>query len=107
MQTTALLEFRKQTFKLRMFRNIWRMLIATAFVIIAFFAFNLLSFSWRNEFSWIAKTWRYKWFLSDGWLNVVYSVDVLFILLLWRPTADNRRYGLEELASTEEEAPAT
>ncbi len=35
----------------------------------------------------------------DGWLNLLYLVVFSGILILWRPTENNQRYGLDELAS--------
>ncbi|KAJ2178544.1 hypothetical protein GGF45_002804, partial [Coemansia sp. RSA 551] len=44
------------------------------------------------------------WFWTDGWLNLEYFVALCIILYWWRPTMENYRYGLEELAGDEIEA---
>ena len=31
-----------------------------------------------------------KWFLLDGWLNILYLVVFTVIVILWRPTENNK-----------------
>jgi hypothetical protein len=35
--------------------------------------------------------------ILDGWLNVIYFFVFAAIALLWRPTSNNERYGLQQL----------
>ena len=39
-----------------------------------------------------AKTWKYRWWLLDGWLALLFLVAFALIAYLWRPSANNRRY---------------
>lgn len=48
--------------------------------------------------------WTYQWFLFDGYFNLVYLFVFVSISFLWRPTSENQRYGLSQLASDESEA---
>lgn len=38
----------------------------------------------------------FRWFILDGWLNLVYLADVGFIAYLWRPTPNNRRFAMSD-----------
>ncbi|KAJ1946278.1 hypothetical protein GGF37_001260, partial [Kickxella alabastrina] len=44
------------------------------------------------------------WFWTDGWLNLEYFAALCTILYWWRPTSQNYRYSLEELAGDEQAA---
>ncbi|KAG5462746.1 MAG: hypothetical protein BJ554DRAFT_3741 [Olpidium bornovanus] len=37
-----------------------------------------------------------------GWMNVLYLIVFVTICYLWRPTANNLRYGLEELSTSDD-----
>lgn len=39
-----------------------------------------------------ARSWRYQWWLLDGWLALLYLIDFVAIAYLWRPSPNNRRY---------------
>jgi hypothetical protein len=41
--------------------------------------------------------------MVDGYFNLVYFVVFCMIAYLWRPTDNNERYGLEQLAQDENE----
>jgi hypothetical protein len=43
------------------------------------------------------------WAFLDGALNLLYLLIFCAILLLWRPTDNNQRYGLDQLAQDEDE----
>ncbi|KAK9711710.1 hypothetical protein K7432_007637 [Basidiobolus ranarum] len=45
-----------------------------------------------------------RWFMMDGYLNVLYFIVFTGIMILWRPTSNNRRYGLQELPSDDDDA---
>ena len=40
--------------------------------------------------------WQTRWFVLDGWLNLVYLADVAFVAYLWRPTDNNRRFAMSD-----------
>ena len=107
--TIAQLRARKQRYKLRMFQRLHLVLLFAVLVVIAFFVVSSMSFSGRlAEGSWsmfllflylsssystdyLAKTWRLRWWLLDGWLALLYLVCFIAIALIWRPSANNRR----------------
>jgi hypothetical protein len=38
-----------------------------------------------------------RWYILDGALNIIYFIVFLAIIMLWRPTSNNERYGLHQL----------
>ncbi|KAK9329234.1 lung seven transmembrane receptor-domain-containing protein [Lipomyces starkeyi] len=94
---------RKQNVKALMYRRLWRLLFISILIIFGFFFVNSLIFADRNSPDFIPRHWRSRWFVLDGWLNVVYFVDFLVIAFLWRPTRNNRRFAMsDELAQDED-----
>ncbi|KAK9369647.1 lung seven transmembrane receptor-domain-containing protein [Lipomyces kononenkoae] len=94
---------RKQNVKALMYRRLWRLLFVSILVIFGFFFVNSLLFADRNSPDFIPRHWKSRWFVLDGWLNVVYFVDFLVIAFLWRPTRNNRRFAMsDELAQDED-----
>lgn len=103
--TTKELEEKKQHVKAEMYKNLWRLLLASIVVIFGFFFINSLIFANESTLDFITKHWQTRWFLLDGWLNVVYFADFCIIAFIWRPTANNRRFAMSsQLAQDESEA---
>ncbi|KAJ3036151.1 hypothetical protein HK097_003900 [Rhizophlyctis rosea] len=96
--TIAHLEARRQIVKLTMYRRLWRLLVFSVTALIIFLFVNAIMVSHREDPSWIPDLWRTRWFLIDGWLNMLYLIIFVVICVLWRPTTNNQRYGLQELA---------
>ncbi|KAI8050525.1 lung seven transmembrane receptor-domain-containing protein [Syncephalis plumigaleata] len=69
-----------------------------------FFIVNTASVTHQNDPDWVARRWRYQWFILDGWLNAEYFFVFSLIAFFWRPTSQNQRYGLQELPSNEQDA---
>lgn len=103
-QTLAVLDLRRQTVKAIMYRRLYRLLVFSVGMVILFFFLNAINFSYHNTTGWAARNWRWRWFMLDGWLNVLYFLVFFVIVILWRPTENNRRYGLDQLSQDEEEA---
>ncbi|KAK7064065.1 integral membrane protein [Favolaschia claudopus] len=102
--TIAQLRARKQTYKLSMFENLYRILLFTVLVIAAFFVVSTLSFSGRLAEDYSANSWRVRWWLLDGWLALLYLAAFAAISYLWRPSANNRRLAMsDELPQDEED----
>ncbi|KAG0268850.1 hypothetical protein BGZ95_002289 [Linnemannia exigua] len=95
--TIATLNLRRQTEKVKMYTRLWRLLVFSLTVLCVFFVFNTLNFMNMDDANWPASHWRIKWFLLDGWLNILYLVVFTVIVILWRPTENNKRYGIEQL----------
>ncbi|RKP08531.1 transmembrane receptor, partial [Thamnocephalis sphaerospora] len=102
--TMRLLETRKQHVKLTMYKRLWRILVFSVLLLGFFFIVNTASVAHQNDPEWVARRWRYRWFLLDGWLNVEYFIVFSLIAFFWRPTSENQRYGLQELPSNEQDA---
>ncbi|EMC98291.1 hypothetical protein BAUCODRAFT_32307 [Baudoinia panamericana UAMH 10762] len=97
------LQERKQTVKAGMYRKLWYCILGSIIVIFIFFFVNSWTFAGVNEEDFVPKHWQTRWFILDGWLNLVYFVDVAFVAYVWRPTANNRRFAMsEELAQDDD-----
>ncbi|KAF9365715.1 hypothetical protein BGX34_008737 [Mortierella sp. NVP85] len=95
--TIATLNMRRQTEKVKMYTRLRRLLIFSLTVLCAFFVINTLNYMNIDDPDWPATHWRIKWFLLDGWLNILYLIVFTVIVILWRPTANNKRYGIDQL----------
>ncbi|KAJ1851408.1 hypothetical protein LPJ57_007838 [Coemansia sp. RSA 486] len=104
--TTQVLIERQQTYKLSMYNKLWRLLIVCLILLFAFFVFNILHTVFYERLSVAAQSWKWRWFWTDGWLNIEYFVALSIILYWWRPTSQNYRYSLEEIAGDELDAMA-
>ncbi|KAA8914869.1 lung seven transmembrane receptor-domain-containing protein [Sphaerosporella brunnea] len=97
------LEERKQHQKGLMYRRLWWCLLTSIFVIIGFLFLNSLTFAGHGSPDFGPKHWKMRWFVLDGWLNLVYLANICTIAYLWRPTANNRRFAMsDELAQDED-----
>lgn len=98
---------RKQNVKAMMYRKLWYCIIASILVIFAFFFFNSFTFAGRGDPDFVPDHWKTRWFILDGWLNLVYLVDIAYVAYLWRPTINNRRFAMSDEVSlgTEHAAP--
>ncbi|GJJ68572.1 hypothetical protein EMPS_00918 [Entomortierella parvispora] len=95
--TISTLNLRRQTEKVKMYTRLWRLLVFSLTVLCAFFVINTFNFMNMTDPDWPASYWRIKWFLLDGWLNILYLFVFVTIVILWRPTENNKRYGIEQL----------
>lgn len=94
---------RKQTVKAMMYRKLWWCILVSIMVIFGFFFFNSFTFASVGDPDFVPENWQTRWFVLDGWLNIVYLADVMFIAYVWRPTANNRRFAMsDELAQDDE-----
>ncbi|KAI5300986.1 hypothetical protein KEM56_002059, partial [Ascosphaera pollenicola] len=87
---------RKQRVKAMMYRKLWWCILGSIIVICAFFFINSLLFAGDNVIDVVPNHWKSRWFVLDGWLNVVYLCDIAFVAYLWRPTANNRRFAMSD-----------
>ncbi|KAF2835354.1 hypothetical protein M501DRAFT_441818 [Patellaria atrata CBS 101060] len=87
---------RKQHVKGMMYKRLWWCILGSILVIFAFFFFNSFSFAGVGDPDFAPTHWQTRWFVLDGWLNLVYFADVCFVAYLWRPTANNRRFAMSD-----------
>ena len=94
---------RKQTVKETMYKKLWWCILLSILVIFAFFFFNSFSFASASDPDYVPFHWKTRWFILDGWLNLVYFADVAWVAYVWRPTANNRRFAMsDELAQDDD-----
>jgi hypothetical protein len=87
---------RKQKTKAMMYKKLWWCILGSVMVIFAFFFINSFAFAGRSEANFVPEHWQTRWFVLDGWLNLVYLFDIAFVCYLWRPTANNRRFAMSD-----------
>ena len=87
---------RKQHAKAGMYKKLWWAILISILVIFGFFFFNSFTFASVNDPDFVPFHWKTRWFVLDGWLNLVYFADVVFIAYMWRPTANNRRFAMSD-----------
>ncbi len=94
---------RKQTAKESMYKKLWWCILLSIIVIFGFFFFNSFSFASASDPDYVPFHWKTRWFILDGWLNLVYFADVAWVAYVWRPTANNRRFAMsDELAQDDD-----
>ncbi|XP_030007373.1 transmembrane protein 87A isoform X1 [Sphaeramia orbicularis] len=97
-QTMKLLRLRRNVVKLSLYRHFTNTLI---FAVIASVIFIL----WRTktfQFSTCHSDWREQWIESAFW-GFLFSIILLVIMFLWRPSANNQRYAFSPLVDEESE----
>jgi len=87
---------RKQHVKAMMYKKLWWCILGSILIIFAFFFFNSFTMAGVGDDDFAPTHWQTRWFVLDGWLNLVYLADVSFIAYLWRPTANNRRFAMSD-----------
>ncbi|PHH82275.1 hypothetical protein CDD83_3309 [Cordyceps sp. RAO-2017] len=87
---------RKQHAKEAMYKKLWWAILVSVLVIFGFFFFNSFTFASVNDPDFVPFHWKTRWFVLDGWLNIVYFADVVWIAYIWRPTANNRRFAMSD-----------
>ncbi|KAL6862114.1 lung seven transmembrane receptor domain-containing protein [Trichoderma novae-zelandiae] len=87
---------RKQHVKEGMYKKLWWAILISVLVIFAFFFFNSITFASVNDPDFVPFHWKTRWFILDGWLNIVYFADVAWVAYIWRPTANNRRFAMSD-----------
>ena len=91
---------RRQTYKLSMYT--WLRRVILGFIISAIFLTLIISIAvlrWAGNREWYSNNWQGLWFWREGWMTLLYMAAFFAVASLWRPTANNARYGLEELPS--------
>ncbi|ODH53159.1 hypothetical protein GX48_00695 [Paracoccidioides brasiliensis] len=87
---------RKQSVKAMMYKKLWWCILGSVIVIFGFFFINSFVFASRSVADFLPDHWKSRWFVLDGWLNIVYLFDIAFIAYLWRPTANNKRFAMSD-----------
>ncbi|KAF3483449.1 PTM1 [Arthroderma uncinatum] len=94
---------RKQHVKAMMYKKLWWCLLGSIVVIFAFFFINSFVFASTNVADLIPAQWKSRWFVLDGWLNIVYLFNIAYVSYLWRPTANNKRFAMSDELAQEDD----
>ena len=86
---------RKQHAKEAMYKKLWWGILLSIVVIFAFFFLNSLSFASVSDPDFVPLHWKSRWFVLDGWLNLVYFADVAWVAAehLAPDENNNRRFA--------------
>ncbi|CAH1263639.1 TMEM87A [Branchiostoma lanceolatum] len=95
-QTTRTLRLRRNLVKLSLYRHFTNTLI---FAVLASIAFMIWSFK-TIRFTQCLSDWSELW-VDEAYWHLLFSVILMVIMALWRPTANNQRYAFSPL--TEEQ----
>ncbi|UKZ68910.1 uncharacterized protein TrAtP1_009928 [Trichoderma atroviride] len=87
---------RKQHVKETMYKKLWWAILISVLVIFGFFFFNSFTFASASDPDFVPFHWKTRWFILDGWLNIVYFADVAWVAYVWRPTVNNRRFAMSD-----------
>jgi hypothetical protein len=87
---------RRQNQKVLMYRRLWWCILGSILIIFAFFFFNSFTFVGVGDPNFAPTHWQGRWFILDGWLNLVYLADVCIVSYLWRPSENNRRFAMSD-----------
>lgn len=79
-----------------MYKKLWWCILVSVVVLFGFFFLNSLSFASVGDPDYVPNHWKTRWFVLDGWLNIIYFIDVVFVAYIWRPTANNRRFAMSD-----------
>ncbi|TDH15423.1 hypothetical protein EPR50_G00031070 [Perca flavescens] len=97
-QTMKLLRLRRNVVKLSLYRHFTNTLI---FAVIASVIFMIWSTKTFNR-STCLSDWRELW-IDDAFWRFLFSIILLVIMFLWRPSANNQRYAFSPLLDEESE----
>lgn len=87
---------RKQHAKESMYKKLWWCILLSIVVIFGFFFLNSFSFASARDPDFVPFHWKTRWFILDGWPNLVYFADVAWVAYVWRPSANNRRFAMSD-----------
>lgn len=105
--TTRYLSERRQTFKCAMFQRLNSILIGSVAFVSLYLIGMILYVSLVGPNDFLYQSWKYRWFLLDGILSLLYFVAFALIAWTWRPTGNNMRLAMSDELATDEEAPGT
>ncbi|XP_012934809.1 transmembrane protein 87A [Aplysia californica] len=98
LQTTRTLRLRRNVVKLSLYRHFTNTLI---FAILASIAY-MIWFLTQHRFKDCITDWKELW-VDEAFWHLLFSVILLIIMILWRPTANNQRYAFSPLLDAAED----
>lgn len=101
--TIALLTSKQQYYKLSLYARLTKILNVCFFVVFGMILLSaMVLLSHRADLIWRGEHWTSIWFWLEGWPSILYFFGFISVTYLLRPRKDNRRYGLEQLPSSDD-----
>ncbi|XP_068441161.1 transmembrane protein 87A-like isoform X2 [Clinocottus analis] len=97
-QTMKLLKLRRNVVKLSLYRHFTNTLIFAVIVSVIFIMWSSKTFTTSQ----CQSDWRELW-IDDAFWRFLFSIILLVIMFLWRPSANNQRYAFSPLLDEESE----
>ncbi|XP_039985804.1 transmembrane protein 87A isoform X2 [Xiphias gladius] len=97
-QTMKLLRLRRNVVKLSLYRHFTNTLIFAVIASVIFIIWTTKTFKMSKCLS----DWRELW-IDDAFWRFLFSLILLVIMFLWRPSANNQRYAFSPLVDEESE----
>ncbi|XP_075225585.1 transmembrane protein 87A [Lycorma delicatula] len=97
-QTTRTLRLRRNLVKLNLYRLFTTTLIFAVFSSVVFMLYSMKF----HHFSLCASNWNELW-VDEAYWRLLFSVILLVIMILWRPTNNNQRYAFTPLLDAPED----
>ncbi|KAK2913098.1 transmembrane protein 87A-like isoform X2 [Channa argus] len=97
-QTMKLLRLRRNVVKLSLYRHFTNTLIFAVIASVIFIVWTTKTF----RLSTCQSDWREMW-IDDAFWRFLFSIILLVIMFLWRPSANNQRYAFTPLVDEESE----
>uniref|UniRef100_A0A1B6CTU1 Transmembrane protein 87A n=2 Tax=Clastoptera arizonana TaxID=38151 RepID=A0A1B6CTU1_9HEMI len=97
-QTTRTLRLRRNLVKLNLYRHFTNTLIFAVMSSVIFMLYSIKA----HYFAPCLATWKELW-VDDAYWKLLFSVILLVIMILWRPTQNNQRYAFTPLLDAPED----
>lgn len=85
-KTTALLHSQRQMIKLKMYKNLFRIIFLSLLVLVLGIIVSSFIFIGMSTTELIEQHWKSRFFFLDFWPSLVYFVIFNLIAFIWRPT---------------------
>uniref|UniRef100_A0A1W7R9E5 Transmembrane protein 87A n=1 Tax=Hadrurus spadix TaxID=141984 RepID=A0A1W7R9E5_9SCOR len=97
-QTTRTLQLRRNLVKLTLYKHFTNTLIFAVLASIAYMIWSIHSHKFANCIT----DWKELW-VDDAYWHLLFSIILLVIMVLWRPTNNNQRYAFTPLLDAEDD----
>ncbi|XP_067119815.1 transmembrane protein 87A isoform X2 [Centruroides vittatus] len=97
-QTTRTLQLRRNLVKLSLYKHFTNTLIFAVLASIAYMIWSIHS----HKFTSCITDWKELW-VDDAYWHLLFSIILLVIMILWRPTNNNQRYAFTPLLDAEDD----
>ncbi|XP_046909224.2 transmembrane protein 87A isoform X1 [Dermatophagoides farinae] len=91
-QTTKILRLRRNCVKLELFNQLTNVLVFSVLASISFMIWQIHN----HKLTSCLTTWKYLW-IDEAYWHILFSIILVAIMVLWRPTNNNQRYAFTAL----------